>query len=111
MNENGQQVQVEESCYKNNLGVHIYNHYLKFKKQIETAINKANSKLRMICRSFKILLAFYKNTCNDIPVHIARLPIWCLDMLQAVSLYYFYYNYNYNYYYHHLLGRIHCSHC
>ena len=37
-----------------NHGVYIDNQ-LKFNKQIGTVINKANSKLAMICRSFKHL--------------------------------------------------------
>ena len=43
MNENDQQVQVEESSCEKDLGVLIDNQ-LKFNKQIETAVSKANSK-------------------------------------------------------------------
>ena len=54
MNENDQKVQVEESFCEKDLGVHIDNR-LKFHKHIETAVNKANSKLGMIRRSFEYL--------------------------------------------------------
>ena len=82
MNEDGQQLQVEESCCEKNVGLNIDTHCLKFNKQIKTAINKANSKLRIICRYFKILLAFYQIAYNNLLLHKTRLPIWCLDMLQ-----------------------------
>ena len=55
MNENEQQVQVEESSCEKDLGV-----------DIRTEINKANSKLRIICRSFEhldgdMLIQLYKS--------------------------------------------------
>ena len=77
MNENDQQVQVEESSCEKDLGVLIDNQ-LKFNKQIETAVSKANSKLGMIRRSFEhldgdMLIQLYKSVvrphleyCNSV---------------------------------------------
>ncbi len=64
-NENDQQVTVEESCCEKDLSEHI-DSQLNFNKQMETAVNKANTKLGMIDRSFEhldgdMLIQLYKS--------------------------------------------------